>query len=104
MPNALLAKGEPKVSKKGVKEAPKQMKAALVDAQSNLTKAQQRMKRAVDKKRRMEEYKISDEVVLSTVNFQTYCPNLPPKIKARWVGRFCIQKLESPVAFGLDLP
>ena len=36
---------------------------ALVDAKSNLTTAQQRMKRAVDKKRRTEEYKIGDEVV-----------------------------------------
>ena len=62
------------------------------------------MKHAVDKKRWTEEYKIGDEVVLSTVNLQTYCPNLPPKIKARWVGPFRIQKLVSPVEFGLDLP
>ena len=61
------------------------------------------MKRAVDKKRRTEEYKIGDEVVLSTANLRTYCPNLPPKIKARWVGPFRIQKIVSPVAFGLDL-
>ena len=61
------------------------------------------MKRAVDKKRRTEEYKIGDEVVLSTANLQTYCPNLPPKIKARWVGPFRIWKIVSPVAFGLDL-
>ena len=27
-----------------------------------------------------------------------------PKIKAQWVGLFCIQKIVSPVAFGLDLP
>ena len=61
------------------------------------------MKRAVDKKRWTEEYKIGDEVVLSSANLWTYCPNLPPKIKARWVGPFCIQKLVSLVAFGLDL-
>ena len=61
------------------------------------------MKRAVDKKRRTEEYKIGDEVVLSTVNLRTYCPNLRPKIKARWVGPFRIRKIVSPVAFGLDL-
>ena len=40
----------------------------------------------MDKKRRTEEYKIGDEVVLSAANLQTYCPNLPPKIKAWWVG------------------
>ena len=104
MPNTLLAKGEPKVSNEAVKEALERMKTALVDAKSNLTTAQQWMKRAVDKKRRTEEYKISDEVVLSTANLWTYCPNLPPKIKARWVGPFHIQKIVSPIAFGLDLP
>ena len=99
-----MAKGEPKVSNEAVKEALERMKTALVDAKSNLTTAQQRMKRAVDKKRRTVEYKIGDEVVLSTANLRTYCPNLPPKIKARWVGPFRIQKIVSPVAFGLDLP
>ena len=90
VPNTLLAKGEPKVSNKAVKEALERMKTALVDAKSNLTTAQQRMKRAVDKNRQTEEYKIGDEVVLSTTNLRTYCPNFPPKIKARWVGPFCI--------------
>ena len=61
------------------------------------------MKLAMDKKRRTEKYKVSIEVVLSTANLWTYCPNLPPEIKARWFGPFCIQKLVSPVAFGLDL-
>ena len=90
MPNTLLAKGEPKVSNERVKEALEQMKMALVDAQSNLTMAQQWMKHAVDHKRRTEEYKNGDEVALSTANLRTYCPNLPPKSKARWVGPFCI--------------
>ena len=68
MPNTLLAKGEPKFSNEVVKEALQRMKTALVDVQSNLTTAQQWMKRAVDKKRWTEEYKIGDEVVLSTAN------------------------------------
>ena len=79
------------------------MKTALVDAWSNLSIAQQQMKRTLDKKRRTEEYKIGNKVVLSTINLRTYCPHLPPKIKAWWVGPFCIQKLVSPVTFGLDL-
>ena len=58
MPYTLLAKGEPKVSNEAVKEALERMKTALVDAKSNLTTAQQRMKRAVDKKRWTEEYKM----------------------------------------------
>ena len=69
-----MAKGEPKVSNEAVKEALERMKTALVDAKSNLTIAQQRMKRVVDKKRRTEEYQIGDEVVLSTANLRTYCP------------------------------
>ena len=51
VPNTLLAKGTPNVSNAEVKEALELMKTALVDAQSNLTIAQQCMKRAVDKKR-----------------------------------------------------
>ena len=82
MPNTLLGEGKPKVSNEAVKEALERMKTALVDGQSNLTTAQQRMKRAVDKKRRTEEYKIGDDVVLSTENLWIYCPNLSPKIKA----------------------
>ena len=78
------AKGACKVSNEAVKEALERMKTALVDAQSNLTTTQQRMKRVVDKKRRTEEYKIGHEVALSTENLRTYCPNLPPKFKARW--------------------
>ena len=99
-----MARGEPKVSNEAVKETLEWMKTALVDAKSNLTTAWQWMKHAVDKKRRTEDYKIGDEVVLSTTNLRTYCPNLPPKIKARWVGPFRIQNIVSPVAFGLDMP
>ena len=71
MLNALLAKGEPKVSNEVVKEALEQMKTPLVDAQSNLTTTQQWMEHAVDKKRWIEEYKLSEEVVLSKANLQT---------------------------------
>ena len=59
------------------------MKTALADAQTNLQKAQERMKRAVDKRRRSETYKVGDEVVLITANLRSYCPHLPLKIKAR---------------------
>ena len=62
------------------------------------------MKRAVDQKRRIEKYKIGNEVVLSIANLRIYCPNLQPKIKARWLGPFCTQKLVSPIAFGVELP
>ena len=62
-----------------MEEALERMKTALRDAQSNLSMAQERMKRAVDKKRRTEDYKVGDEVVLSTANLRTYCPHIPQK-------------------------
>ena len=80
------------------------MKTALADAQTNLQKAQERMKRPVDKRRRSKTYKVGDEVVLTTVNLRSYCPHLSPKIKARWVGPFRVTREISLVAFGLDLP
>ena len=80
------------------------MKTALGDAQTNLQKAQERMKRAVDKRRRSEMYKVGGEVVLTTANLCSYCPHLPLKIKARWINPFRITREILPVAFGLDLP
>ena len=71
MPNILLAKGEPNVSNEAIKET-------LVDAQSNLTTMQQRIKHAVDEKRLSEQFNIGDEVILSTENLWAYCLNLPP--------------------------
>ena len=82
IPMMLLARGQPKSSNEAVKEALERMKMALVDAQTNLKKAQKRMKRAVDKWRQSETYKVDDEVVLTTTNLHSYCPHLPPKIKA----------------------
>ena len=58
----------------------------------------------VDKRRRSEVYRVGEEVVLTTANLRSYCPHLPPKIKARWVGPFRITREISPVAYGLDLP
>ena len=69
------------------------MKTVLVDAQSNLTIAQQWMKRAVDKKRQNEEYKIDNEVVLSTTNLQTYSPNLPLKLRHGGLAPFASKSL-----------
>ena len=53
IPSSLLVGGLPKVSNQAVEEALERMKTALRDAQSNLSMAQERLKRAVDKKRRL---------------------------------------------------
>ena len=42
------------------------MKEALEDVKVNLVKAQERMKTQVDKTRREEEWKVGDQVFLST--------------------------------------
>ena len=78
----LLARGKLKSSNEAVREALEQMKTALAIMQTNLQKGQERMKRAVDKWRRSETYKVGDEVVLTTTNLRSYCSHLPPKIKA----------------------
>ena len=80
------------------------MKEALSDAKSNLAKAQEQMKRRVDKARRTEEWAVGDRVFLSTQNLQMFAPHLPSKLKRRWVGPFTIAKVVSPVAFRLNLP
>ena len=100
----LLSRGKPKSSNEPVKEALERMKTALADAQTNLQKAQEQMKWAVNKRRQSETYKVGEEVVLTTANLCSYCPHLPLEIKARWVGPFRITREISPVAYGLDLP
>ena len=80
------------------------MKEALSDAKSNLAKAQEQMKRRVDKARRTEEWAVGDWVLLSTQNLWMFALHLPSKLKRRWVGPFTIAKVVSPVAFRLNLP
>ena len=57
----------------------------------------------MEKKRRIEDYKVGDDMVLSTTNLSTYCPYILQKIKERWIGPLRMTKEVSPVAFGLDL-
>ena len=80
------------------------MKTALAEAQTNLERVQCRMANAVNCSRRSEQYNISDEVVLSTTNLWNYCPHLPAKLRAQWVGPFTISRVVSQVAYKVDLP
>ena len=80
------------------------MKTALAEAQTNLECAQRRMANVVNRSRRSEQYKISDEVVLSTTNLRNYCPHLLAKLWARWVGPFTISRVVLPMAYKVDLP
>ena len=80
------------------------MKMALAEAQTNLVLAQKRMSMAVNRLRQFVEYSVGDEVVLTTKHIKNYCPHLPAKIKARWVGPFTITQKVSPVAYRMELP
>ena len=76
---SMLHGGTPKGSQnKAMKETLKWMKTALVKAQTNLERAQCSMANTVNRSRRSEQYNISDEVVLSTMNLRNYYPNLQP--------------------------
>ena len=86
-------------SNQAEKEAISRMKEALRDAKSNLAKAQEQMKRRVDKAKGTEEWAVGDWVFLNTQNLQMFAPHLPSKLKRRWVGPFTIAKVVSPVAF-----
>lgn len=80
------------------------MNEALNDTKPNLASTQERMKRQVDKARRVEEWKIGDRVFLSTWNLWMFASHLQPKLKRRRVGSFIVTKIVSPTAFWLDLP
>ena len=68
----------------------KRMKTALAKAQTNLALAQQRMAMAVNRSYWSVEYNVGDKVVLTTKHIKNYCPHLPSKIMAQWVGPFTI--------------
>ena len=87
-----------------VKETLERMKIALAEAQTNLEHAQCRMVNAVNRSRRSEQYSIGDKVVLSTTNLRNYCPHLPAKLRAWWVGPFIVSRVVSSVAYKVDLP
>ena len=78
------------------------MKEALSDAKSDLAKAQEQMKRRVDKARRTEEWAVGDQVLLSTRNLWMFAPHLPLKLKRRWVVPFTIAKVVSPVCLPVE--
>ena len=59
------------------------MKEALNDAKGNLAKAQEQMKRRVDKARRAEEWVVGDQVLLSTRNLRMFAPHFTRKQTGR---------------------
>ena len=79
------------------------MKTALAEAQTNSARDQNWMAIVVNRSCWSEEFQAVYEVVLLTKNIKNFCPQLPAKIKARWVGTFVITQKVSPVAYQVDL-
>ena len=104
LPTSLMTGGLPKTANEVVQITLEWMKTALAEDQTNLVLAQKRMATAVNRSRRSIEYNVGDEVVLTTKHTKNYCPHLPAKIKARWVGPFTITQKVSPVAYRVELP
>ena len=104
LPTSLMTGGLPKTTNEAVQITLERMKTALAEAQTNLALAQKRIAMAINHLRRSMEFNVSDEVVLTTKHIKNYCPHLPAKIKARWVGPFTITQQVSPVAYRVDLP
>ena len=101
----MLSCGKPKGSQnEAVKETLEQRKITLNEAQTNLECAQCRMVNTVNRSRRRDQYKIGNEVVLSTAHFRSYCSHLPKKLRDRWVGPFTISRVVLLVAYKVDLP
>ena len=95
--------GLPKITNEAVQVTLGRMKTALGEVQTNSAHAQKRMAMVVNHLHGSEEYNVGDEVVLSMKNIKNYCPHLPAKIKARWVGPFTITHKVLPVAYRVDL-
>jgi hypothetical protein len=84
----------------------KRIADALAHAAACLAKSQQRMKAAADKRRRpAPEYKVGDEVLLSTRNlaFKGFKGANASKLLPRWVGPFQIAALVGKAAVKLNL-
>ena len=79
------------------------MKAALEEAQANLSLAQRRARLQANKLRRDEAFKVGDKVVLPTKHLHLD-QHLPTKLWRHWAGPFRVSKVVSPMAYGLDLP
>ena len=93
--------GLPKTMNEAMQITLEWMKTALTEVQTNLELAQKRMATTVNGSCQSVELNVD---TLYTNNIKSYCPHLPAKIKARWVGPFTITQKVSPVAYRVELP
>lgn len=80
------------------------MAADLAAARANLLRAQQAQARAMDRRRRDEQFVIGDQVLLSTNDLAFRLPGQAHKLLPPWVGPFRIIQVVNPNAYKLELP
>lgn len=81
------------------------MVKGLADAKKCLEAAKQRQKAYADDKRRHLEFKVGDQVLLSSKNINIRMPqDGTKKLLPKWIGPFTITKQVNKVAYKLDLP
>ena len=80
--------------------------AALILAQEAITEAQERQTKNADTRRRDHDFKVGDQVLLSTENITVDADRNRPtkKLQARFIGPFAIVEQHSAVSFRLELP
>jgi hypothetical protein len=79
---------------------------ALILAQEAIADAQERQTKNADSRRRDHNYKVGDQVLLSTEDITAAADRNRPtkKLQARFIGPYTIVEQHSPVSFRLELP
>ena len=72
-------------------------------AEQNVERAQQRQQHYANLHRRHVEFKVGDQVLLSTADLQLKM-KITPKLTSRFIGPFKIKRVLSPLNYELDLP
>ena len=79
------------------------LQAAVAEAKSTLRKAQDRQKKAADRRRQDQRYAVGDRVLLSTANLPVP-QNLTRKLSKLYEGPFYIEECKGENAYKLTLP
>jgi len=98
------------IRKKGknekAEEFVREMKERYEEARAALVKAQEEMKRQVDRSRKeAEEYRVGDKVLISTKDFLTELrKRATKKLTEKFIGPYVVRKIVSENAVELELP
>ena len=97
-----LIKGDELMRNENVSNFVQRLSDVWKVARQNLEKSVQLQKKYFDQKRRAVQYKVGDQVLLSTTNLRMR--NVPAKLQRRFVGPFAIVDKISHLVYKLKLP